>query len=143
RPTPAMKNRERAVEAELKRLRERPAPLVKIPLPPRKGDMGVFEPADGPRPGLVDVLAVVDEANAVVRAWHGAGAAQAAGEDATFVDLWVRGIDTKRLAAGYPASLPRVFRVTGNQLFDTTCGKRSLPLLEPVDVAPYRRAAAK
>jgi hypothetical protein len=30
-----------------------------------------------------------------------------------------------------PASLPQVFEVTGNQLIDTTCGKRSFPLLQP------------
>jgi hypothetical protein len=51
----------------------------------------------------------------------------------TFIDLWVSGIDTSKLTVGASAHLRHIFHVTGNKLFDTTCGKRSLPLLESID----------
>lgn len=66
--------------------------------------------------------------DAMLRAWY-----VVSGEDATFVDLWVHGIDTHGLVAGSPANLTQVFRVTGNKSFDTTCGGRSLPALEVVE----------
>jgi hypothetical protein len=68
------------------------------------------------------------EDNAIVRAWYAK-----AGEDPSFVDLWIHGIDTRELSAGSPAKLPQVFRVVGNKTFDTTCGGRSLPALEPAE----------
>ena len=80
------------------------------------------------RPGQsVLVLEIVDEDDAVVRAWY----VPAGDDEPTFVDLWIRGIDTSKLVKDSPARLPEVFEVTGNELFDTTCGKRSLPRLEP------------
>jgi hypothetical protein len=55
------------------------------------------------------------------------------------VDLWIHGIDTSRMVPHAPVALLQVFHVTGNKLFDTTCGKRSLPLLEPIDIAIYKQ----
>ena len=144
-PTAETKKRLQAAEAELKRLKEEPAPLVPLPLPPEKGDVGIFIPAsdDGRGGKSVDVLEVVDEDDAIVRAWYLPGTAtpgaKAAREDATFVDLWVHGMDTSSWAAKSPAKLPHVFHVSGNKLIDTTCGKRSFPLLEPLDIRPYRQ----
>ncbi|MCI0456566.1 MAG: hypothetical protein L0Z62_06255, partial [Gemmataceae bacterium] len=139
RPTDETRKKLRAAEAQLKRLHEGPAPLVSLPLPPRKGDMGVFESVGARRARSVDVLEVIDSEQAIIRAWH-EPAGTPAGE-VTFVDLWVRGIDTKGLTAGAPARLPQVFHVTGNKLIDTTCGKRSLPLLEALDIERYRKPA--
>jgi hypothetical protein len=86
---------------------------------------------------LLEVLEVVGKRDAIGRAWHPAvttpGAVAAGIADLSFVDQWVEGIDTGNLSAGSPVRLPQVFHVTGNKLFDTTCGKRSLPLLEPVE----------
>ncbi|MBI2827263.1 MAG: hypothetical protein HYX69_21535 [Planctomycetia bacterium] len=117
-----------------------PREMAVLPLPPRKGDIGVFapaNPADDRRGKSLDVLEVIDEHNAVVRAWYAADAVadkRAVGGEPTFVDVWIHGIDTRGLVAGSPARLPHVFRVTGNKQFDTTCGGRSMPALEPVDV---------
>jgi hypothetical protein len=117
-----------------------PAP---VPLPPKKGDKGVLSSAAGEGPdgkGSVLILEVVGERDVVVRAWHrvapGRAADPAAAADVTFVDLWVHGIDTAKLTAGASVNLPQVFQVTGNKLFDTTCGKRSLPQLEVVEGMP-------
>jgi hypothetical protein len=74
----------------------------------------------------VEGIEVVDEDDVIVRAYY-----SAAGE-ATFADLWIHGVETRGLSQGQPANLKQVFRVTGNQVIDTTCGKRSFPLLEPV-----------
>ncbi len=79
------------------------------------------------------MLEIIGKKDALIRAWYLSAATPGAIEDATFVDLWVQGIDTSKLIAGSPAQLHQVFHVTGNKLFDTTCGKRSLPLLEPVE----------
>ena len=112
---------------------------VALPLPPQKDDLGVFRPVkagDARRDKSIDVLEIVDDDEAVVRAWYVPD--PAIGADPTFVDLWLQGIDTSDLAPGAAARFPQVFHVIGNKLFDTTCGKRSLPLLEPIDLAPYR-----
>lgn len=117
-----------------------------LPLPPKKQDVGIFEPpsaTDARRGRSIDVLEVVDEDNAIMRAWY-APRAKPKGhptreEDPTFVDLWIHGIDTSALAAGAPANLRQVFEVTGNKSFGTTCGSRSLPLLEPIDIERYQR----
>jgi hypothetical protein len=55
-------------EIQLRSLRDRPAPLLPLPLPPKKGDVGVVPGAEARGP-LVDVLEVVDGANAIVRVW--------------------------------------------------------------------------
>jgi len=98
-------------------------------LPPERGDAGTLT-ADASLGRSVDVLEVIDEDDAIIRAWYRAAEQNAAGEG-TFVDVWLHGIDTKRLTAGMPAALTQTFQFTGNQLIDTTCGKRSFPLLEP------------
>ena len=109
-----------------------------LPLPPQKDDLGIFPPGkagDGRRGKSIDVLEIVDEDEAIVRAWF---ADAAIGDEPTFVDLGLQGIETGSLTAGAAAKFPQVFQVLGNKLFDTTCGKRSLPLLEPIDLKPYR-----
>ena len=85
-------------------------------LPPERGDVGLL--------GALDVLEVVDEDNAIVRAWYRVG------EDETFVDLWIRGMKTSGLAEQKGGRLPQEWHVTGSQLIDTTCGKRSFVVLE-------------
>jgi predicted GH43/DUF377 family glycosyl hydrolase len=116
--------------------------LAPLPLPPSKDDHGVFIPA-GPRLNKsVDCLEIIDDDEAIVRAWYfppGTDASTATEDDATFVDLWLEGIDASRLTANMPTELKQVFRVTGTKLFDTTCGRRSLPLLVPIDLERYRR----
>jgi predicted GH43/DUF377 family glycosyl hydrolase len=115
--------------------------LPPLSLPPKKGEKGVLPSplgGEGARVrGAVLVLEVVGKQDAIIRVWHPAArtpdAAPVAASDLTFVDLWVQGIDTSKLITGSPARLHQVFHVTGSKLFDTTCGKRSLPLLEPVD----------
>jgi hypothetical protein len=61
----------------------------------------------------------------------------------TFVDLWIRGVDTSGLMVGNPATFAEVFTVSGDQAFDTDCGKRVLPRLEPIEVERYRSAPAQ
>jgi predicted GH43/DUF377 family glycosyl hydrolase len=115
------------------------APPPPLPLPPKKGDKGVLSSPlrEGGLRAAVVVLEVVGKEDVIIRAWHPAApptaADRAASADLTFVDLWVQGIDTSKLSAGSPAHLLQVFHVTGTKVFDTTCGKRSLPLLEPVE----------
>lgn len=120
------------------------ASLAPVPLPPSKDDVGIFVPAGAKFTKVVDVLEVVDEDEAIVRAWYfppGVSRKDGDEDDVTFVDLWIQGIDTSRLAANMPAELKQVFHVMGSKLFDTTCGKRSLPLLVPIDIEPYRQPA--
>ena len=127
------------VQKYLARCAEAKAADVALPLPPQKDDLGIFLPAkpgDARREKSVDVLEIVDDDEAIVRAWYLPDAA--IGEEPTFVDLWLQGIDTRDLAAGMAADFPQVFHAVGNKLFDTTCGKRSLPLLEPIDLQAYR-----
>lgn len=117
--------------AELARFKAAPAPLLLLPLPPQKSELGTFAAAEElPGGKSVVVLEVVDKENAIVRAWY----LPTENAEPTFVDLWIQGIDTSSLAANAAARLPQVFHVTGNKLIDTTCGKRSFPLLEPVKV---------
>jgi hypothetical protein len=117
---------------------------VGLPLPPAKDDMGTLDSDKiAVRKGRgVLVLEVVDADEAIVRAWHPQAESprdRPLNEDElTFVDLWLEGIETSDLTAGMPAKLPQVFHVVGSKVFDTTCGKRSLPLLTPIDVEQYR-----
>jgi hypothetical protein len=131
---------------ELKRLIAEPAPLAPLPLPVEKGTVGVFASGDRRLGRAVDVLEVVDEDDVIVRAWYWVTSPlppdPTPAEDATFVDLWIHGIDTNQLQDRLP-SPEQVFHVTGNKVFDTACGKRSLPLLEPLDIAPYRGSQNK
>ena len=133
------------VRKYLARCQEAGSTVVGLPWPLAKDDMGTLD-ADkiAVRKGKgVLVLEVVDADEAIVRAWHplpDASRDRPAGEDElTFVDLWLEGIDTSGLTAGMAAKLPQVFHVAGSKLFDTTCGKRSLPLLTPIDVERYRK----
>ena len=96
-------------------------------LPPQKDDVGTLA-ADASLGRSVDVLEVIDENNAIIRAWY---RDPAAGSEATFLDMWLRGIDTKSFAAGNEIKLSQTLQVTGNQSIDTTCGRRSFWLVEP------------
>jgi hypothetical protein len=140
----------RAMGAELDRMRKAPADMLPLPLPPGKEGIGIFappEPGDGRGGRSVDVLEVVDEDDAILRVWYAPAPSStdqdAPSEDPTFVDLWVHGIDTAGLKANQPVRLMQVFQVTGTKMFDTTCGGRSMTLLEPVDVEQYRPAKKK
>jgi hypothetical protein len=107
------------------------SPGARLRLPPQKGDVGTFEPArvgDARTGRSLDVLEVVDADDVVVRAWYADPTGTIDGP--SFVDLWIHGIDTSALAAGKPANFSQSFRMTGSQSFGTTCGGRSLPLLE-------------
>ena len=116
---------------ELAKFKAAHAPLLHLPLPPRKGALGTFAAAEEmPGGKSVVVLEVMDKENAIVRAWY----VPAESVEPTFVDVWIQGIDTSSLTAGSAAKLPHVFHVIGNKLIDTTCGKRSFSLLEPVEV---------
>jgi hypothetical protein len=119
----------------LARCRTAGVAALPLRLPPQTGDVGIFEPPsekDARRGRSVDVLEIVDERSAIVRAWY----ASPGEKEPTFADLWLQGIETAGLAAGRPAKLPQVFHVTGSKLIDTTCGRRSFPLLEAVDLQP-------
>ena len=117
---------------------------IGMPLPPAKDDIGTLDvDAIAVRAGRgVLVLEVVGDDEAIVRIWYQqADAPQGRppeADDLTFVDLWLEGIDTRGLVENEAAKLAQVFHVAGNKLFDTTCGKRSLPLLRPIDVERYR-----
>ena len=127
-------------------LRIEPAPLVPLALPTKRDDVGVLPAAsyaDPAREHAVDVLEVVDGNDVIVRAWYtvpaGDGAAAIEPDaERTFVDLWIRGVDTTGMAAGSPATLEQVFWVSVEQAFDTDCGKRILPKLEPLEVERFR-----
>jgi predicted GH43/DUF377 family glycosyl hydrolase len=95
-------------------------------LPPEKDDEGylLIDAASG---RSVETLETIDDQNAIVRAWYRPNVDS---PDVTFLDLWVRGIDGKNLSAGNPAKFIQRFRSAGNQLIDTTCGKRSFVVLE-------------
>jgi hypothetical protein len=134
-------------QLKLKQLQESPAALLALPVPPGKEGIGVFTPAasgDGRGGRSVDVLEVVDENDAILRVWYAPPPSStdkdAPPEDPTFVDLWAHGIDTAGLKANQPARLTQVFQVTGTKTFDTTCGGRSMILLEPVDIERFRQA---
>ena len=117
--------------AELAKFKAAPAPLLYLPLPPQKDELGTFATAEElPGGKSVVVLEVVDKENAIVRAWY----LPAGGTEPTFVDLWIQGVDTSSLTADSAAHLKQVFHVIGNKLIDTTCGKRSFPLLQRVEL---------
>jgi predicted GH43/DUF377 family glycosyl hydrolase len=97
-------------------------------LPPEKNDEG-FLLTDAAAGRSVETLETIDDQNAIVRAWY---RPTADSPDVTFLDLWVRGIDGKKLSAGNPAKFTQRFRSDGNQLIDTTCGQRSFLVLESV-----------
>ncbi len=89
-------------------------------LPPRKGDSGVL-----PLPN-VDVLEVIDDDEAIVRAWLAEGDHS---DSAAFVDVWVKCPTTGSWKLGDKVSLSMPLRCEGNKSFDTTCGGRSVPIL--------------
>lgn len=126
-------------------------PLLPLGLPTKRDDVGCLPAAsyaDPAREHSVDVLEVVDGDDVIVRAWYtisdgdraqdSASAASQLKAERTFVDLWIRGVDTSDMTAGSPTTLGQVFWVSGDQAFDTDCGKRILPRLEPLQVERFR-----
>lgn len=101
------------------------AAVALLRLPPQKDDVGLLA-EDVSAGRTVEVLEVTGDKDAIVRAWY---RDEAAGGE-TFADLWMRGIETKGMAAGAVVRSKQTFRVSGNQLIDTTCGKRSFVVVE-------------
>jgi hypothetical protein len=113
---------------------ESPQPAL-LALPPRRGEHGRLI-TDASLGRSVTVLEVVDAENAIVRAWYvptGEAAADNKPAEATFVDLWLRGVATTSFVEGADVKLAPTFEVSGEKLIDTTCGRRSFPLLTRVD----------
>jgi predicted GH43/DUF377 family glycosyl hydrolase len=107
----------------------------RLPLPPREGDVGTFAPAlagDGRAGRSVDVLEVIDEDDAIIRAWYSVDGDKAGGRETGFVDLWLHGVDTTGATAGSSLELTGVFRVAGTRSLDTACGGRKLLLVTPL-----------
>jgi predicted GH43/DUF377 family glycosyl hydrolase len=94
-------------------------------LPPERGDTGLLA-SDAKSGRTVEVVEVMDETNAIVRAWY----REAASGEATFVDLWLRGVRTTDLVPGKLLNSQATFHVTGSQSIDTTCGRRSFLVAE-------------
>jgi hypothetical protein len=99
-------------------------------LPPERGDRGLLV-TDAALGRSVEILEVIDDRNAIVRAWYVPADAGNV-RDATYIDIWLRGIDTKSLMNEAPGKFSQAFEVVGNQLIDTTCGRRSFVVLEAV-----------
>lgn len=101
-----------------------------LSMPPKVGDAGVL--AGGPGGAWVDVLETVDEDDLIVRVWYVPAAAQpgmeTVGEEVTFLDMWMHGLSAGELAKD--ATRGRVFKVTGSKTFGTTCGGRTMLVLE-------------
>jgi hypothetical protein len=108
--------------------------VAALRLPPEKDDKGVLT-TDASLGRSLDLLETIDDDDAIVRAYYlpAAVAGAAAPSETSFVDLWIRGVETAKLREQSPLKLSQTFQVMGNQLIDTTCGKRSFPLLEVVD----------
>jgi hypothetical protein len=106
----------------------------RLPLPPREGDVGTFAPAaagDGREGRAVDVLEVIDEDDAIIRAWYAVDGDHAGG-GASFVDLWLHGVDTSGMTAGSAVELSGLFRVAGTRSIDTACGGRKFLCVSPL-----------
>jgi hypothetical protein len=103
-----------------------------LSLPPERGARGLLV-TDAGLGRTLEVLEIIDDQNAIVRAWYVPvtnAEAAAASKDATFVDVWLRGVDTKAFGDQAAIKLTQSFNVVGNELIDTTCGKRSFVVLE-------------
>lgn len=104
------------------------APPGLLKLPPQTGDIGLLA-VDAAESRTLDLLEIVDDDDAIVRAWYipvnGGGPG-----DATFVDLWIHGMDTHALSQSGRINFAHPLRVAGNRLIDTTCGQRSFVVLE-------------
>jgi predicted GH43/DUF377 family glycosyl hydrolase len=109
--------------------------IAALRLPPEKGDKGVLT-TDASLGRSLDLLEVIDDDDAIVRAYYlpESVAGGTAPSETSFVDLWVHGVETAKLAEQSPMKLLHTFQVMGTQLIDTTCGKRSFPLLEVVEM---------
>jgi hypothetical protein len=110
-------------------------PVAHLPLPPKRGERGRLI-TDANLGRSVTVLEVIDGDNALIRCWYeptGDSKPNGSAVDATFVDVWIQGIKTEGFVPDAKVVLRQTFEVKGDQLIDTTCGKRSFPLLTAVD----------
>lgn len=148
--------REKLVEAQAAlREIEQTTLLLPMPMPPRQNEVGripaiataAHRQANGPDAvdvdvGRVDVLEIIDGDNAIVRAWYlptnHPPRERTDASEPTFADIWLRGVDTGDMKVGRPLAVAQVFFAAGNQTFGTTCGQRSLPLLEAIDIDAFR-----
>ncbi|HVJ67319.1 MAG TPA: hypothetical protein VM510_05005 [Caulifigura sp.] len=101
-----------------------------MPMPPKQGDQGII--LGGPGDAWIDVLETVDEDNLIVRVWYVPKPAHdgdtTIGEEVTFLDLWMNGLTAAELVK--PETRIRKFRANGTKTFGTTCGGRSMIVLE-------------
>ena len=101
-----------------------------LAMPPKQGDSGII--AGGPNGAWIDVLETIDDDDMIVRVWYVPMAArpgmETVGEEVTFLDMWMHGLSAAELAKDETKN--RVFRVTGTKSFGTTCGGRSMLVLE-------------
>jgi hypothetical protein len=102
------------------------APYGLLRLPPENGSTGLLA-ADANLGRSIEVLEVVDEDDAVIRAYY-----REAGES-TFIDLWIHGVPTRGWTEDKSLHIVQPLRVNGYQTIDTTCGSRRFSLLEPVE----------
>lgn len=102
-------------------------PRPPLRMPPVKDDQGwlVNDPASG---RSLDLLERIDDTNAIVRLWYIPAGGQTS--DATFLDVWLRGVPIHATAGQAPLKLPQLVAVVGNQVINTTCGSRSFLVLE-------------
>lgn len=124
----------------LQRLQTEPASPVALAMPPVKGDVGVLQllpPRAEGNSQSIEVLEVIDGQQAIVRLWYPPGPDDAP-SDRTFVDVWVAGVEAREWEAGKLATLGQVFHCVGSQNFSTTCGGRSVPRLDVLDVERFR-----
>jgi hypothetical protein len=102
-----------------------------LPMPPKQGDSGVI--AGGPGDAWIDVLETVDDDDLIVRVWYVPAPArpgdESTAEEVTFLDMWLHGLSAADLAK--PERRSRTFKVNGTKSFPTTCGGRSMLVLEP------------
>lgn len=143
RPDEAQRKKIAAAERELAAVRARGAGPVAMPMPPQPGDIGAISAgAVGPdavrpaAPTAVRILEIIDEDDAIVRLKYNVAvsADDAADFEPTFVDVWLHGPATGDWSADDEVEVPGVFTISGNRSFETTCGGRSVLLLEPVDL---------
>jgi hypothetical protein len=106
----------------------------RLRLPPREGDVGTFAGTGGGRPARsLNVLEVIDADDAIIRAWYTLDGDRSDGHEASFVDLWLHGVDTTGMTSGSPLALPGVFQVAGTRAIDTACGGRKFLVVTPLD----------
>jgi hypothetical protein len=102
-----------------------------LPMPPKQADSGII--AGGPGDAWIDVLETIDDDDLIVRVWYVPAPArpgeESVAEEVTFLDMWLHGLSAADLAK--PETRQRTFKVNGTKTFSTTCGGRTVLVLEP------------